>query len=143
MDGLAPRLGTEVICQIGHGTYTPRKCLHFRFETSLSDYLEGADLVISHGGQGSLLEAIRYRKRLVGVSNPDRRDGHQDEILSKFSELNHLIWCRSLADLESAIRSAFRARFDEYQEPWCAMQTAIYQFLVENRRPALSFGGHQ
>src|SRR4051794_7327968 len=81
MDDLAPALDEEVICQIGIGRYIPRHCQYFRFAASLDDCLRPARLVVSHGGLGTVMEVVRLGKPLVGVSNPDRRDLHQDDIL--------------------------------------------------------------
>jgi beta-1,4-N-acetylglucosaminyltransferase len=133
VDELGPKLATEIVCQIGNGRYLPGYCSYFRFAASLIEYVKRSDLVISHGGQGTLLDVIQLGKPLIGVSNPDRRDNHQDDVLSKLSELNHLIWCRSLNDLEAAVDHASRARFARYAEPSCAIPEAIYEFLVRRR----------
>jgi beta-1,4-N-acetylglucosaminyltransferase len=129
IDALAPRLGEEVICQIGHGRYTPRNCTFFRFAPSLAGYIEQARLIVSHGGQGSIMDVVRIGKPLVGVSNPDRRDHHQEDILSKFEELHHLVWCRSLDELEEAIARALHMTFAAYVEPVCGIHLAIHEFL--------------
>jgi beta-1,4-N-acetylglucosaminyltransferase len=134
IDELAPRQHEDVICQIGNGRYAPRNCEYFRFAPSLADYLERARVVVSHGGQGSIMDVVRLGKPLVGVSNPDRHDHHQDDILAKFAELKHLIWCRSLDELEGAIALATRAQFAPYVEPPCAIHVIIDGFLLERQR---------
>ncbi len=131
VDELAPRQHEDVICQIGNGRYAPRNCEYFRFAPSLSEYLDQARVVVSHGGQGSIMDVVRLGKPLVGVSNPDRHDHHQDDILGKFAELKHLIWCRSLDDLEAAIALASHAQFATYAEPPCTIHLVIDRFLME------------
>jgi beta-1,4-N-acetylglucosaminyltransferase len=133
LDRIAPELHEEIVCQIGHGRYVPRNCAHFRFAASLADYVARARIVISHGGQGSIMEAVKARKPLVAVSNPDRRDHHQDDILGKFADLNHLIWCRSVSDLPTAIEQASSTRFAEYLEPECGIHTVIHDYLTHSR----------
>jgi beta-1,4-N-acetylglucosaminyltransferase len=129
MDELAPGLGEEVICQIGAGAWLPRNCQFFRFAPSLGEYLRAARLVVSHGGQGSILDVVRLRKPLVGVSNPDRRDHHQDDILRRFEADNHLVWCRSLAELGTAVEQANSTVFAPYLEPVCAIHSVIEEYL--------------
>ena len=85
MDELVPDLGEQVICQIGSGSYTPRQCDSLRFAPSLLEFFQRARLVVSHGGQGSIMEAVGSGKPLVGVSNPDRIDRHQDDILGRWT----------------------------------------------------------
>jgi beta-1,4-N-acetylglucosaminyltransferase len=133
LDEIAPQLHEEIVCQIGHGRYIPRNCLHFRFASSLADHIARARMVISHGGQGSIMEAVKASKPLVAVSNPDRRDHHQDDILRKFADLNHLIWCRSVDDLSTAIQQAAHTRFAPYVEPECAIHTVIHDYLTRTR----------
>jgi beta-1,4-N-acetylglucosaminyltransferase len=136
LDELAPRLHEDVVCQIGRGHYVPRHCRHFRFAPSLADEITRARVVVSHGGQGSILEAVKAGKPLVAVSNPDRRDHHQDDILARFAELNLLIWCRSVSEVRLAIEQASRTRFAAYVEPDCAIHTVIDDFLTRSESTA-------
>lgn len=129
IDDLAPTLGEEVICQIGTGLYTPRHCQYFRLAPSLDDYLYRARLIVSHGGLGTVMEVLRCGKPLVGVSNPDRPDRHQDDLLSTFAARNCILWCRSLDDLPSYIARANTTRFATYTEPPCQIHTVIEHYL--------------
>ena len=133
IDELAPRQPEEVLCQIGNGKYVPRNCEYFRFAPSLADYFSQARVVVSHGGQGSIMDVVRLGKPLVGVSNPDRHDHHQEDILRKFEDLKHLIWCHSPDDLEAALALASRAQFAPYVEPPCAIHVVIDRFLTEGQ----------
>ena len=141
MDELAPELGEEVICQIGSGSYSPRHCHSFRFAPSLVDTFQQARLVVSHGGQGSLMEAVRSGKPLIGVSNPDRGDRHQDDILGRFEADRYLIWCRSVDDLGACLALASSATFNAYAEPACRIHLVISEFLARRRRPRAGQAG--
>jgi beta-1,4-N-acetylglucosaminyltransferase len=134
MDQLAPILDEEVICQIASGPYTPRRCQYFRFAPSLDDWFHRARLVVSHGGQGSIMEAVRSGTPLVGVSNPDRRDRHQDDILDRFETEHYLIWCRSLENLDACIARASHTHFEAYAQPPCRIHLVIAEFFAEQRR---------
>jgi UDP-N-acetylglucosamine transferase subunit ALG13 len=129
MDELAPELGEEVVSQIARGSYQPRNGRYFRFAPSLDGYLAQARLVVSHGGLGSIMETIRLGKPLVGVSSPDRRDLHQDDLLGTLEARNYILWCRSLDGLKDSITRAATMQFDRYEEPPCTIHTAIYEYL--------------
>src|SRR5512137_1448858 len=103
MDELAPTLNEEVVIQTGRGTYAPRHARHFRFAPSLDDYYRQARLVVSHGGLGTLVEVLRLGKPLIGVSNPDRFDLHQNDLLGELEQGGYLLWCRDLASLAGDI----------------------------------------
>jgi|GraSoiStandDraft_11_1057310.scaffolds.fasta_scaffold299893_2 beta-1,4-N-acetylglucosaminyltransferase len=135
MDELVPDLGEQVICQIGSGSYTPRQCDSLRFAPSLLEFFQRARLVVSHGGQGSIMEAVGSGKPLVGVSNPDRIDRHQDDILGRFEADQFLIWCRSLDDLGDCLTRAGSTTFRAYSEPPCRIHLVIAEFLAQRCRP--------
>lgn len=128
MDELAPQLKKPVIIQVGHGHARPRHAAKwFDFAPSLDEYMRTAELIVSHGGLGSLTEAIRARRRVVGISNHNRYDLHQDEILKHFESQKFLIWCRSLDQLGAAIASAFEIEFVPYAEAECTLNEVIHR----------------
>ena len=130
MDAVAGRLGEETTMQIGSGLYEPQNAATcFRFAPSLDAHMQEADLVVSHGGLGTVMEALRMGKRLVAVSNPDRYDAHQDDLLGHLSAAGHLIWCRDLATLEGDLLRARDALLAPYAEVECRIHIEIKDFL--------------
>jgi UDP-N-acetylglucosamine transferase subunit ALG13 len=129
MDHLTPALGEAVVVQIGNGQYTPQHAYYFRFAPSLTPYYEQASLVVAHGGVGITLEVLDHGKPLVGVSNPDRYDQHQRDLLGVLAAQNYLVWCQELSDLAKAIQQAKQASFRRYVKPECTIHTQIKDFL--------------
>ena len=137
IDRLAPTLGEEVVAQIGQGAYEPRQVAEwFRLAPTLAPYYVRARLVVSHGGLATLMEVLRRGGRLVGVSNPDRYDRHQEELLSYLDEAGHLIWCRDLGQLAAAIAEASRRTFVPYEPPPCTIHQVIREYLQQQRGAA-------
>ncbi len=133
MDELAPCLEEKVICQIARGSYIPVNCEWFRFAPSLDAYLDEARLVVSHGGLGSIMEVIRLGKPLVGVSNPDRHDLHQEDLLGTLEAGDYIHWCRSLDALPEGIARAASRTFAPYVEPACTIHEVIRTHLQTRR----------
>lgn len=131
-DRLAATLVEEVVIQIGHGLVEPRHATWFRLAPSLEPYYTAADLVITHGGLGTLTEVLARGLRLVGVANPDRFDRHQEQILRQFEEEGYLVWCRNLAGLPDAVERARQAEFVPYQRPPSRIHVLIRDFLSPN-----------
>lgn len=129
VDQLAPSLQAKGIMQIGEGQYTPVNWPYFRFDASLDSYYEQASLVIAHGGSGTTTEVLSRNLPLVSVSNPDRYDNHQDDLLSALAEGRYLVWCRELGDLKQAIETAQTTRLNRYQPDKCEIHLVINQFL--------------
>ena len=64
---------------------------YYRFAPSLKADMESADIVISHAGAGSIMEALRARKPLMVVVNEKLMDNHQWEIADAMKAGNHLL----------------------------------------------------
>ncbi len=133
MDELAPRLHESVLMQIGLGEYQPRNTGFFRFAPSLDEYYERADLVIAHGGLGTMVEVLEHRKKLVCVVNPATYDRHQEHLLRIFADKNYLLWCRDLNHLEEAIQIARTKEFGYYEPPECHIHQVIRDYLALGR----------
>jgi len=129
MDELGPRLGDDVIMQIGLGEYVPKNGRFFRFAQSLDDYYARADLVVAHGGLGTIVEVLERGKKLVCVVNPTTYDTHQEHLLGLFSAQNNLVWCKGLEQLEEAIQQARTTQLSPYQPPECHIHEIIIEYL--------------
>lgn len=142
MDAICARLADQVVMQIGAGEYRPQHASRFfRYAPSLESYYERADIVISHGGLGTVVEALRKGKKLIAVSNPDRYDAHQDDILQAFAEAGYLVWCRDLDRLEDELKRIRTLSLASYEEPECRIHLVIEDFLSRRlaRLPADRF----
>jgi len=116
----------EVVVQKADGGYSPSNCEYFDYSDQFDQYIEAAEIVVTHGGAGTLLQLIGGGKRVVGVANDERDDLHQSDLLGKLSDDGYIIWCRDLARLAESIQEARGYRFAEYTKPQCdiAMQIA-------------------
>lgn len=129
VDFLAPTLEAEGIMQIGHGMFEPVNWPFFRFAASLAPYYEQASLVIAHGGLATTMEVLRRGIPLVSVSNLDRYDNHQDDLLATMANEGYLVWCQRLEDLAEAIKMAQTTPLSRYKQPDCKIHDIINDFL--------------
>lgn len=91
----------QLILQIGNSTIEPN-CVarcgfenigSFKLKPSIQEYMKSADLVISHAGAGSCLEALENNKPLVVVTNQLLMDNHQLELAQQLYKDKHLYYC--------------------------------------------------
>lgn len=84
----------------------------YSFRPSLKDDMESADVVISHAGAGTVMEALRLRKKLVVVINTLLMDNHQEELAEAMQERGHLLMVANpeLLDMDETWES-----FDSFQ----------------------------
>lgn len=62
----------------------------YDFRPSLTEDMERADLIVSHAGAGTVMEALRMKKKLVAVINTDLMDNHQTELAGAMAARGHL-----------------------------------------------------
>lgn len=132
IDEIAPRINEKMTAQIGKGSCIPKNMEYFRFKGNLMPYYKRASLIIAHGGAGTIYELLSMDKKLVSIANLNRTDVHQEEILKALSEDKYLIWCKSLKDLEKAIKKAGEFKFKGYKQPRCKIPKAIEKFISIN-----------
>ena len=66
-------------------------------------YIEEADLVITHGGVGSILDAIKHHKKVIAVPRLEKyhehSNDHQIQIVEEFDRLGYIMDCGNLKRL--------------------------------------------
>jgi UDP-N-acetylglucosamine transferase subunit ALG13 len=69
MDRIAGRIDEEVIMQIGGTKYAPQNAKHFSFATEqeIKELCRHARVVVTHGGVGTVLDALQERATVVVV----------------------------------------------------------------------------
>lgn len=98
----------EIIAQIGHSKYEPKNYKWFRFvdNKKFDDYISNADIVITHGGIGTLIKAMNLNRKIIAFPRlkkyNEHLDNHQCEIVNKLAEEKYII---SAIDENSLIES--------------------------------------
>lgn len=83
----------EVVMQIGYSSYQPQHCVYEKFFSSkqMSDYMKKADVIVTHGGASSYLQALSYGKKVLVVPRLKEFDehinNHQLEFLQKIQKV--------------------------------------------------------
>ncbi len=131
VDDLAPRMGEAFLCQIAGGRYLPVNAPFFRFKPTLESEMESAELVICHGGAGTLFRLIKEGKKVIAVPNLERADKHQKDLVDTLTAGNHIVSCYDLSQLENKITCCRAASLARYHSPPCAIAEEIVRFLGE------------
>lgn len=108
----------NVTAQIGYSTYKPRNIKnYFRFLefSKMEKLIKGADLVITHGGIGSVLLSLKYKKPTVIVPRMSKYDEHTDDhqlqVSKELEREGRAIVVYDIDDLEKSIKIARKLKF--------------------------------
>ncbi|XP_012257956.2 UDP-N-acetylglucosamine transferase subunit ALG13 homolog [Athalia rosae] len=101
LKALSNRGYNHLILQIGNSSLKPdssprdgfQQIEYFNLSPSIGEQMSSADLVISHAGAGSCLEALEARKPLVVVTNELLMDNHQLELAEQLFHDGYLYYC--------------------------------------------------
>lgn len=81
--------------------------------------MKQADIVITHGGTGAIITAVKQHKTVIAVPRQsawqEHVDDHQKEIVREFGEQNLIQPCMNVDDLGEALAQAEQKTFSEYR----------------------------
>lgn len=112
IDELAPSLDEEIHVQLGHTNYEPEHAEWFRFTDAerIEELYATADLVVAHGGAGTVLSALSNGTPVVLVPRYERYDeaqnDHQLDLAEALERREDILVVYDIADLGEAIESA-------------------------------------
>mmetsp|Transcript_51837 Transcript_51837/g.121728 ORF Transcript_51837/g.121728 Transcript_51837/m.121728 type:complete len:171 (+) Transcript_51837:181-693(+) len=91
---LAAKGFKRLLIQTGKSTIIPVKragieVSTYQFKPDLKEDMLAAKLIISHAGAGSVMEALRNRKKLIVVVNDKLMHNHQAELADAMSEAGY------------------------------------------------------
>lgn len=102
----------EVIVQAGHTKYESNKMKIFDLipKGKLEELQEKADLIITHGGVGSIVSSLEKGKKVIAIPRSHKYEehvnDHQKEIVKKFTKDGYIIGVFELKNLEEALQIA-------------------------------------
>ncbi|WP_456277614.1 PssE/Cps14G family polysaccharide biosynthesis glycosyltransferase [Bacillus sp. AK128] len=102
----------EVIVQIGHTKYDSPYFKKFPFTSyeEMEKLYKKSDLVITHGGTGSITTGVKMGKTMIAVPRlikyGEHNDDHQIEIVSQFEKAGHILSLYEHERLENVLEKA-------------------------------------
>lgn len=111
----------EVFAQIGYSNYIPKnyKYKSFLNRDEFSNIMNRCDKVITHGGTGAIIGAVKKNKKVIAIPRNmkfnEHVDNHQYEIVNEFANMNFILGVNKIEDLNEAIQSLDKINFKEYK----------------------------
>ncbi len=125
----------EVVVQAGYTKYTSEnmKILDFIPKEELENLQNQANLIITHGGVGSILQCITKNKKVIAVPRlhqyEEHVNNHQTQIVEVFNQKGYIVGIQGIEELEKAIRQAEQFKPKKYTQNHDKMLKIIEDFI--------------
>lgn len=125
----------RVIVQSGYTKYITDKMKIFDMISSeeLDNLMNEADIVITHGGVGSIIRALKKNKKVIAVPRlhkfGEHVNDHQRQIVEVFSSKNYLIGVQNVEDIGEALLKIKQFKPNKYESDNQKMINIIDEFI--------------
>ena len=125
----------RVIVQSGYTKYKTDKMKIFDMISSeeLDNLMNDADIVITHGGVGSIIRALKKNKKVIAVPRlhkfGEHVNDHQRQIVEVFSSKDYLIGVQNVEDIGEALIQIKQFKPNKYESDNQKMINIIDDFI--------------
>lgn len=125
----------EVIVQAG---YTKYKSCHMKIfdlipMKEFEQLIKKADLIITHGGVGSIMSGVRSNKKIIAVARlkkyGEHTNDHQKQIIQEFVNKGYILECNDLNHLDDKLQEIEQFSPQKYKNNNRKMITTIKNFI--------------
>ena len=125
----------EVFAQIGVSDYTPKNYNYKDFVTQdeFKEYMDKADLIITHAGTGAIVTALKKNKKVIAIPRlseyGEHVDNHQIQLIDEFKEMNFIEPVYNIEELKNALSVVYEKKYNKYISNTKRILTNIEEFI--------------
>ena len=125
----------EVVVQAGYTKFQSKKMKIFGLvpKEELEKLLLQANLIITHGGVGSIITSMRKEKKVIAVPRlheyGEHVNNHQVEIVENFNNQGYIIGIEKVEDLKEAILKSKEFKPNKYEANNQLMLKIIEEYI--------------
>ena len=125
----------EITAQIGASTYLPKHFEYVRFmdRGQFAATMDQCDIVVTHGGTGVIITAVKKGKKVIAVPRlakyKEHVDDHQLQLLHQFDELQIICACYELENFEENYNEIRNREYRPYVSNTHVMIESIEEYL--------------
>ena len=127
----------EVFAQIGVSDYIPKNYTYKDFVTQdeFKEYMDKADLIITHAGTGAIVTALKKEKKVIAIPRlseyGEHVDDHQIQLIDEFKEMNFIEPVYKIDELKLAIKNVRENTYNKYKSNTQKILDDIELFIEE------------
>lgn len=125
----------EIIAQIGASNYIPKhyKYVKFMDREKFAETMDACSVVITHGGTGVIIGAVKKRKKVIALPRLEKYgehvDNHQLQLLHQFDELKIICACYEMDELGDCYERLEQMEFRPYVSNTHVIIESIDEYL--------------
>lgn len=114
------KINEEVFAQIGYSDYKPKnyKYKEFLDRDEFAEIMSRCNKVITHGGTGAIVGAVKRGKKVIAVPRlakyGEHVDNHQLQIIEQFTEMNFILGVKEVDEIENKLMNLDEECFKDY-----------------------------
>ena len=132
---MTKKITEKVIAQIGYSDYKPQNYQYkdFMDQDEYFKVINEADIVITHGGTGAIIGAVKRGKKVIAVPRlakyGEHVDDHQLQIVGQFKDLNFIYSCLDCKLIIEALDTVRKTEYSKYESNTHKIIDSITEFI--------------
>lgn len=128
----------KIFAQTGSGTYRPEhyEAVDFLDHDQFERKLDESALVITHGGTGVIMNAVKKHKKVVAVPRlkcyREVVDDHQLQLIQELEQMGLITACYDCTQIGAAVQKALQMQVITYESNTNAVISSIEAYLEDN-----------
>lgn len=129
-------LDEKIFAQTGYSDYQPKNYEYKEFldRVEFSLMMDKSDIVITHGGTGAIMSALKKGKKVIAVPRlakyGEHVDDHQLQLIEQFKDLDLICSCENM-DLENALKTVRNHEYKKYKSNTEKIIKSLEDFIGE------------
>lgn len=108
----------------------------FMDRDEFKNYLLKADIIITHGGVGTILEALKNHKKVIGCARlakyQEHVNDHQVQLLERFDEDGYIIYASDLDKFDEYYKKITKFKPKEYKANQANFNKKLDEYISKN-----------
>lgn len=129
------KITEEVFAQSGYSYYEPEnyRVKNFLDRDEFVGIMSKCNKVITHGGTGAIIGAVKQGKKVIAVPRlakyGEHVDDHQLQIINQFQKMNFIVGIYEVGELENIIKKVDNIKFSKYESNTSKIINSIEKFI--------------
>lgn len=125
----------KIIVQAGHTKYNSANMTIFDFipYDEFDEYIKKCNLLITHGGVGSIITGLKYGKKVIAAPRlakyGEHTNDHQLQIIDNFTENGYILGLYDFAKLDEVIKKSDKFKPKKYKSNTKNMIKLIEEYI--------------